>query len=1008
MRYTSFLFLILFCSGSLFAQNKTVKGTIYEAISGLPLSGATVSEKGTNNGAITDFDGNFTLNNVSKDAVIVISYVGFLTQEVNSAENLGALDVRMVEDAAQLDEVLVVGYGTQRKKEITGAVAVISSQTIEDLKPRRIEEALQGQVAGVNITSGSGAPGAALNINIRGISTNGDNRPLILLDGNVIEDLSVVNPADIESINVLKDATAGIYGVRAANGVILITTKSGSYNSELKAEFRSSYGIQETTRKIPVLNATEYALLVNEARVNGGQSPLFTNVAALGEGTDWQDEVFESAPIFSADLLLSGGSDKTKTSFGLSTLTQDGIVGGDKANFTRVTARLNHNRDLAKNLKFTSAILLSNTSRKSLTENAIGSVLYNALNNAPTFAVRDENGQFTLAEGLGNEVINPVAQIANANNDTDVYKIGGSLGLTYDVTEHISVSSRFQGNYSEVDVFSFSGIANFGTGKVFNVERNSVFEARNLFRDYTFDAFASYKNSFSEKHNINVTLGNSVFRTTGRFRSFTGFDIPGNSGNNAIIDNAGEVFDNNVNGGNTFDSRLLSYFVRGQYDFKGKYLFSGVIRRDGSTKFGPNNKFGYFPSASAGWILTEENFLTNSESIDFLKLRGSWGILGNDRIGDFGFESLLNGEGVAVIDDELVFGTAIGRISNPEVQWERQHTVDVGVDAKFLDNKLDVTVDYFNRRTEDLLLVPQVSGILGASAPGSGAPIVNAGTVRNRGFELSFSYRQTVSENFKFNISANATTLDNEVLLVNGEDDFLSGGSFGIGQDPPARFEAGFPIGYFRGFVTDGIFQNQAEVDAVPTLNGTQAGDLRFVDINGDGVIDDSDRTDIGNPIPDATFGFNFGFTFKNFDFLTYAFASVGNDIARDYERFNPLTNRSTAFLGRWTGEGTSNTTPRVTTGATNNTLFSDFFVEDGSFIRIQNIQLGYTLPDKIMESWKMDEFRIYASVSNAFTLTRYRGFDPTSSNGAPVGGGFDQGFYPTPRTFLVGTNIKF
>ncbi|MFT5985712.1 MAG: TonB-linked SusC/RagA family outer membrane protein [Planctomycetota bacterium] len=1000
--------MLLLFSSSLLAQNKVVTGTVYEASSGLPLAGATVSEKGTNNGAITDFDGNFSLKNVTPKGVIVVSYIGFLSQEVATVNTLGALNVQLVEDASQLDEVIVVGYGTQRKKEITGAVSVIGTETIEALKPRRIEEALQGQVAGVNITSGSGAPGSGLNIAIRGVSTNGDNRPLILLDGNVIEDLSVVNPADIESINILKDATAGIYGVRAANGVILIVTKSGSYNSELKAEFKSYYGVQETTRKIPVLNATEYALLVNESRTNGGQAPLFNNVGSLGQGTDWQDTVFESAPVISADLTVSGGGENSKTSFGLSYLTQDGIVGGSKANFSRFTARVSHDRKIIEKLKLNTTILLSNTDRKSLSENAVGSVLYNALNNAPIFSVRDASGAFSLSEGLGNEVINPIAQIANTNNNTDVHKIGGSLGLTYEINDNFSVSSRFQGNYAEVDGYSFAKKQFYGSGKVFNIARNSVFEELNIFRDYTFDAFLTYKNTFADKHNVNVVLANSVFRTTGSFRSFTGFDIPGDNGNNASIANAGEVIDNNVNGGNTFDARLLSYFTRIQYDYEGKYLFSGVIRRDGSTKFGPDNKFGYFPSASAGWVLSEEEFLSSSQNLSFLKLRGSYGIIGNDRIGDFGFESLVNGEGAYVIGNELVIGTAVGKLSNPEVKWEEQKTLDIGLDAKFFGNKLDVTVDYFNRRTEDLLLTPQVSGILGGAAPGSGAPTVNAGTVENKGIELSVSYRKTVSENFKYSISANATTLKNEVLFVSDENGFIAGGSFGIGQEAPSRMEAGFPIGYFRGYETDGIFQNQGEVDSAATLDGAQAGDIRFVDINGDGIIDDLDKTDLGNPIPEATFGMNIGFTFKNFDFLTYAYASLGNEIVRNYERFQPLTNRTTAYLGRWTGSGTSADFPRVTTAASNNTLFSDFFVEDGSFIRVQNIQLGYTFSEKLTNAWKMDEFRLYASVSNAFTFTKYRGYDPTTSSGAPIGGGIDIGFYPTPKTYLLGLNLKF
>lgn len=1007
MKQLYLLIGFVFISLGVTAQTFTVSGNVIEESSGLPLIGATIVQKGTSNGVTTDFDGNFTLENLSSGDILEISYIGFVTQEIPVTSSR-SINVILVEDLAKLDEIVIVGYGTQRKKEITGAVSVISSETIEDLKPIRIEQALQGQVSGVQITSGSGAPGSGLNIAIRGVSTNGDNRPLILLDGNVIEDLSVVNPADIESINVLKDATAGIYGVRAANGVLLITTKGGRLNSDVKFDFKSYYGIQETTRRIPVLNATEYALLVNEARTNGGESPLFTDVGSLGQGTDWQDEVFRSSPIYSADFTVSGGGEKSRTSFGFSYLNQDGIVGGgDKSTFTRVTSRLSYDLDFLKNFKFNSSIIFSGTKRRNILENTIGSVLYNSLNNAPTFGIRDDSGEFTIAEGLGNEVINPLAQIENTFNKTRVRKLAGSFGLKYSFLENFSVESRIQLNYAEVLDFSYSPIAFYGSGKVFNIERNSVFEGTSLFRDYTFDTFANYSNSFNETHNLNVTIGTSIFQTTGRFSSFTGFDLPGNPGYDARVEQAGTIQYNFPNGGNTFDSRLLSYFARVQYDYKGKYLFSGVVRRDGSTKFGPKNKFGYFPSASVGWIASEESFMVDNGIFDFLKFRASYGIIGNDRIPDFRFESLLNGEGVYVIDDELVFGTAVGAISNPEIRWEEQNTLDVGFDAKFFNNSLDLTVDYFNRRTEDLLVTAPVSGILGASAPGSAPPVVNAGTVENRGFEFSLGYNKSISDDLRFNINFNATTLDNEVIFVNSENAFIPGGSFGVGQDFPSRMEAGFPIGYFYGLKTDGIFQSQDEIDNHALQDNASPGDIRFVDMNGDGIIDPDDRTNIGDPIPEWTFGFNLSVNYKNFDFLAYAFASLGNEIVRNYERFQPLTNRTTYFLDRWTGPGTSNDFPRVTTSATSNTLFSDFFVEDGSFIRVQNLQLGYTFKDLLSAS-QIDDLRLYVSVLNAFTLTEYQGYDPTTTSGAPIGGGIDFGFYPSPRTYLMGLNLKF
>jgi TonB-linked SusC/RagA family outer membrane protein len=1008
MRYIKSLVIFLAFVQLGFAQNNQISGVVMEGNSGMPLNGATIVQKGTSNGVTTDFDGNFVILNIELGDVLVVSYLGFVTQEF-TVSNFSPLNVRLAEDASTLDEIIVVGYGTQRKKEITGAVSVISAETIEALNPVRIEEALQGQVAGVNITSGSGAPGAALNINIRGISTNGDNRPLILLDGNVIEDLSVVNPSTIESINVLKDATAGIYGVRAANGVILITTKNGSFNSDIKFDFRTSFGLQETTREIPVLNATQYALLVNEARTNGGQTPLFTDIAGLGQGTNWQDEVFQTAPRYNMDLAITGGTENSRTSFTVGYASQDGIVGGgDKSTFNRFNTTLAYDLNFLENFKFKSSVIYSGTESRDILQNTIGSVLYNALNNSPTFDVRDENGDFTLAEGLGNEVINPVAQIENTFNSRRVRRLSGSFALNYSFLENFEIESRMQANYSEDIGFNFAPVAFYGSGKVFNIDRNSVTEATTIFRDYTFDTFAKYANTFAEDHNVNLTIGTSIFQTTGRFNSDTGFDVPGNNGGAASIGNASNVQDNFINGGDQFDARLLSYWSRLQYDYKGKYLFSGVIRRDGSTKFGPENKFGVFPTASAGWILSEESFLNESSTFNFLKIRGSYGIIGNDRIPDFRFESLLNGEGEYVIDDELIFGTAIGALSNPEIKWEEQKTLDIGIDAKFLNNKLDITIDYFNRRTEDLLITAPVSGILGSLAPGSAPPVVNAGTVENKGFEFSVSYRDKLSDNFKFNANFNITALQNEVLFVNSENAFIPGGSFGIGQDFPSRMEAGFPIGYFYGLQTDGIFQNSDEVADHALQDGAQPGDIRFVDTNGDGLINPDDRTDIGNPIPDYTMGLNIGFSYKEWDFSAYAFSSIGNDIVRNYERFQQLTNRSVNFLDRWTGEGSNNSDPRVTTSATSNTQFSEYFVEDGSFVRLQNVQFGYTFSDDLFGKNSINGLRLYASVSNLVTLTKYRGYDPTATSNAPIGAGIDQGFYPTPKTYLLGLNFKF
>lgn len=991
------------------AQNVDINGSVTDSESGIPLPGVNILVKNTSIGTASDFDGNFVLSDVPLNSILVFSYVGYHTQEITII-NANPLNIALTEDAQSLDEVVVIGYGTQTKKEITGAVGVISSETIEALKPTRIEQALQGQIAGVNITSQSGSPGGGVTINIRGISTNGDSRPLILVDGSVIEDLSVLNPNDIKTINVLKDATAGIYGVRAANGVVLITTKSGRKDMPLAIEYAAYGGFQQTTRKIPVLNATEYAAIVNEAFAAGGSTPPFTDISTLGQGTDWQDEVFENAPIFNHSITLEGGTKKSSYSFSSSLIKQDGIVGGNKSGFTRFTKRLNYNWDILDNLKLITGITHTGSNKTNLIESALGSVLFNALNMAPTLTVRDENGDFTIAEGLGNEVINPIAQMANAYDRTKVNRVSINAGLSYNFFDHFTAQATIQYNYSEVGRKIFSPIAFYGSGKVFNKDRSEVFEGKDFYEDYTFDTFIKYENKINDIHNINVLLGSSVYKTTGEFTGFRGYDIQDNSVENASIELAEDVEDiNQALGRNpTFDSRLLSYFARLQYDYKGKYLFSAVIRRDGSTKFGPENKFGYYPSGSFGWVASEENFIADSKFIDFLKFRASYGILGNDRIADYRYVSLLNGEGTYVFNDQRFFGLAIGAVANPGIKWEKQKTLDVGVDLRFLNNKIDVTADYFKKRTEDLLVVPQVSGLLGTGAPGSGPPVVNAGIVENKGFEFAIGYSENFSDNFKFSIKYNVTALDNEVISVSTDGGFIPGGSFGVGQDPPSRMEAGYPIGYFRGFVTDGVFQNQSEIDNYPTVtNAVLPGDLKFVDLNNDGVIDDEDKTNIGNPLPDATMGLNISFDYKNFDFSAYAFASVGNEIVRNYERNQNLTNRSVYFLDRWTGEGTSNITPRVTTGANSNGLFSDYFVEDGSFVRLQNVQLGYTFTSD-SENSKIDKLRVYVSASNLVTLTEYRGYDPTASSGAPIGGGIDQGFYPNPRTFLLGVNLKF
>nr|WP_314895509.1 TonB-dependent receptor [uncultured Flavobacterium sp.] len=1010
--YLLIIFLLLSTFG--FAQSYDVGGAVKEKASGLPIPGVNVQIKNSTKSTTTDLDGKFSLNGIQSGATIVFTYVGFKNFEYKVTSSNKSIAISLQEDSKVLNEVVVIGYGSQKKREITGAVAVVESKTLEVLKPVKIEQALQGTVSGVNVTTTSGAPGAALDIRIRGIATNGENRPTTIIDGYVGE-LGLLNPNDVESITVLKDAQAAIYGTIGANGVILITTKSGKKNAKAKIAFNTYTGFQETTRTLPTLNAIEYALLLNESYANGGKPLPYTDVTGLGKGTNWQNEVFSTGvPIINHDISISGGSEKVTYAVSGSHLDQEGIVGGDKSGFLRNTARVSLGADVSDKLKLKTNVIYTYFNRKSLNENGLASVLFNALNIPATLTPYDSNGDFTLAPttGLGIEIINPLAQIANTYKDYNYKKLNGNFGLEYKLFKGFVLSSNIGFNTSNSKSKTFAKQVDYG-GKVFDVTRSSVSQGAVNDNNYSFDIFGTYSKKIGENHNFVATIGNTIFKEWGNGLFATGYDVPNNSWDYADISLTTGTLDVKTNSSYGYDERRLSYFGRLQYDYKGKYLLSAMLRRDASTKFGPGNRIGYFPSFTAGWVISDEDFYGESKFVNFLKLRASYGTLGNDQIPNNGYVGLLSGEATYVFDGALVNGVATGKVPNTDLKWEEAKKFDIGLDLELLNNKISIVTDYFIDTRKDLLIpsIP-ISGINGTAAPGSGSPTVNAGTVRNSGIEFSIDYKNKFSDNFSMSIGYNVTFLENEVLEVNNGTGFIQGGSFGVGQPSPSRMEVGQPIGYFYGYKSDGIFQNQAEVDAHPSQLALGAiaspGDIRYVDVNGDNVIDVKDRTNIGDPIPEATMGFNLQLNYKNLDFSVYTFASVGNDMVRNYERDVTDANHFRYVLDRWTGEGTSNSVPRVTTSSTANNVFSDYFVEDASYIRIQNIQLGYTLNPEFSQKASITKLRIYAGVNNLYTFTKYNGYDPGASNGAPIGGGIDYGFYPIPRTYLLGLNINF
>ncbi len=1014
MKSNLFLIYFLLLSFWGFSQNYNIDGKIKERGTDLTIPGVSIFIKGGSQGSTSDFDGKFSLNNIPAGSVVVFSYIGFENYEIVVNNSMNNLTIELSEDSKVIEDVVVIGYGTQRKRDVTGAVSVIDAKTIENIKPIKIEQALQGTVSGVIVTTQSGAPGAALDIRIRGIATNGENRPTAIIDGYVGE-LGLLNPNDIESITVLKDAQAAIYGTIGANGIILVTTKKGKKNMKTAFEYNVYSGFQETSRKLPLLNGTEYALMVNEAFANGGRPVPFPNIAHIGKGTDWQDEVFgKGVPIINHDLSIRGGSDKITYSFSGSHLDQEGLVGGKKSGFLRNTARMAVNADLTDKLKVNANLIYTYFNRKTLNENVLGSVLFNALNMPANINPYDSEGAYSLVPNLadyGTEIINPLAQIENTYNDYNFKKINGTFGLSYEIIKGLKLNSNMGFNTGNSRSKTFGKEVDYG-GKIYDVKRSSVTQGAVNDNNYSFDLFLNYNFKLAEKHQFEITLGNTIFKEWGEGLYATGYDVPYNSWDYADISLTKGLSDALTNSSYAYDERRLSYFARLNYDYDGKYLFSAMIRRDASTKFGPENAVAYFPSVTAGWVISEESFFKQNNTLNFLKFRISYGTLGNDQIGNNGYVSLLNGEATYVFDNALTNGTSIGRIPNPDLKWEEAQKFDVGLDMEFFNKKLTLTTDYFIDTRKDLLIqnIP-ISGITGGAAPGSANPTINAGTVRNSGLELALGYKDQINSDFSFNVNYNVTFLKNEVLKVNNGTGFLSGGNFNL-SDQPSRMQEGYSIGNFYGYKTDGIFQNQAEVDAHPSqialgANATP-GDLRFVDINGDGVIDADDRTNLGDPIPDVLMGFNFGFNYKDFDFSVYTYASIGNDMVRNYERDIPMANRLNYVLDRWTGEGTSNSIPKVTTGATGNNVFSDYFVEDASYLRIQNVQLGYTINKKYTEKVGITKARVYFAVNNLYTFTKYKGYDPAASTGDPVGGGVDFGFYPVPRTFILGANINF
>lgn len=1057
------MILAVMVSTMAFAQKENFSGTIVDS-TGEPIIGATVKVKGTTLGTVSDFDGRFQVA-APAGSTLVITYVGYQAKELKAAADM---TITLIEDAKALSEVVVIGYGVQKKSVVTASIAKVSSEDLEGKTHLRAEDALKGLAAGVTVTSSSGQPGSKSMIRIRGIGTINDSNPLYIIDGLATDQngMELVNPYDIESVEVLKDAASGaIYGARAANGVILVTTKKGK-QGKAQINYNFSYGWQSKWRKRDVVGATDYAILQNEKYVNGGMAPLYADPYNLidingnkvvGNGTDWQDLVFnDNAPIMQHDLSISGATEKLNYYLSMGYFQQEGIVGGNygHSNYDRLTLRSNNSYTLfddSKERNFLNKLVLgANVSYMRVHNTSIdanstwGSVLGSALYMAPTLPVtvtgatademvaqfakydlfRDANGDpYTIPGYFGSygEQNNPVAMLQGYPTKNWSQKFMPKFTIDLQIWDNI----KYHFSYSAEQ--SFWGSDGATTQKFYLSGNNnsdhtyaSAYKGNNS--TWQIENTLSYDKTIGA-HSFNVLLGQSATKFKGdelgggrwdlvnpkkpSINYSTG-DIVYSEDASGNITGASAHF--NVYGGPYTEHRLSSMFARVGYDFDERYMLQATVRRDGSSRFGSNNKYGVFPSFSLGWNIMNENFMEKTRSwLSNMKLRVSWGKNGNDNIGDFLYTTLtsMGSNYYFGKNSNMTIGSKANRLANPDLKWEESEQTDIGLDFGFFNGALTFTADYFIKKTNGMIIEMPIPSYVGESKP-----FGNVGDMENSGFEFELGYRGHVGD-FNYSIKGNASYLHNELKNLGNDTGFLN---YGINQfsDGGTRAENGQPFPFFYGYKTAGVFQNTAEVNAYVNSEGNLIqpnaipGDLRFVDMNGDGQITSDDRTNIGNGTPDWTFGLNLGAEYKGFDFNLFLQGVAGVDVFDATYRQDMVSgNYPSWMLDRWSGEGTSNRVPRLALGDSKNWVCSDLYVQDGSYLRLKNISLGYTLPRSLTQKAKISRLRMYVMAENLFTWTKYWGYDPEIGSGS-TSLGVDYGVYPQARTWTVGFNLSF
>jgi len=977
------------------AQVRPISGRISAADTKETLPGATVVVKGTTNGSSTDIEGKFSLKLNPGDAVLVISYVGYEPQEVTIG-NQSIFNIALEPGKVMLSEIVVIGYGTVRKSDLTGSVGSVKAKDLTKVTSLNAEQSLQGKVSGVQVTTTSGAPGATPSVRIRGVGTFNNSSPIYVVDGVILDNISFLNTADIASMEILKDASAtAMYGSRGANGVILITTKSGTIGVE-KTNFSYSgeYSIQSLAKKIDLLDGKEFGTIANE--IPG--DPDYNNLDAV-PNTDWQDLIFKPAPINNHQLSAWGATKKTSYYIGISYFNQKGII--EKSGYERVTLKLNNTYNLTDHLKLGNNITLSPYTQ----QNEPG-VVFQAYRAWPTLEPYRADGTYAGVRGVGN----PMANIEYNNSFNKGIRAVGNLFAEANFLNNFvaKTSLGIDAGYNKNESFSpvYAVLYYDGTESMQKHTESTLHKETSENLTWLWENTLNYSKIFG-KHSINAVAGYTMQNSNSENYSISGKNILRDGEDFWYL-----IYDNLVIGGltNGVDPNLyysmISYLARANYTYAEKYILTATFRRDGSSKFAPGNRWGNFPSLAAGWNISRESFMRSIPEISKLKIRASWGKIGNEKIeyGDrFSLTQTLNT--VFGIGDILYPAVSYAKSGNPDLQWEVTSQTDIGLEVGLFNDKLTGEFDYYQRITDDILVYLSTPGYLGN---GQGQQIrYNAAKVLNRGFEGNINWRDKVGE-VGYSVGLLASTVHNEVLSVGGNsgiDSLLFSADY---KGYLTQSRKGLPIGAFYGYKTDGIFQNQAELDAYPHAGDAQVGDLRRVDVTGDNIIDDRDRTYIGSPIPTFIFGLNAEVSYKNFDISISLQGQTGNKIYNAKEFIRPdAYNFEQHVMDRWTGEGTSNTEPRASFGGYNY-IPSDKFIQDGSFLRLRSLVLGYTLPESFSKKIHMEQFRIYLKGNNIYTLTKYTGYTPEIGSGSVLSSSIDTGIYPISAVYSFGVNLTF